>query len=368
MSATGDALEHLFRKYWNRFPTIIAVKKRVCHALALAATYRTPQRLVFQPRHLFAVRRRIRKIHRLWVLRLWLLSSNDLWLLQRGLDPSTELLEQNRLQRSFKRLATCVSRNVVYTKYLLQFQKRRTCNKTNVCPHCWANAAAAQIYVIRKTINAQLTVHSDRPLHVSVVVMERNIPARIGGVNFAQPETLRQETLFLQHTLHSLCRTKTQLKDRVRRQTKTGVVGVTWRVVLIPKMNHWLLQLRFLCAHRLTEKRVRKLLVGKLSDMVCVHESHVVFQPGVSWYSRKRAVNGPDVANYEQLIEFCRYPIEMLTEDLETTSTAINASTGVKMLGGMRAFRRMGTALVRERAIVQKEYDAKKRGIDAHVE
>lgn len=367
MSATGDALEHLFRKYWNRFPTIIAVKKRVCHALALAATYRTPRRLFFQPVHLFAVRRRLRKIHRLWLLRLWLLSSNDLWLLQRGLDPSTELLEQNRLRRSFKRLANCLSRNVVYTKYLLQFQKRRTCNKTNVCPHCWANAAAAQIYVIRRTINAQLKAYTDRPLHVSVVVMERNIPARIGGINFAQPEMLRQETLFLQHTLQNLQRVKKQLKNRVCRQTKNGVVGVVWRVVLIPKMNNWLLQLRFLCVHRLTEKRVQKLLVGKPGDMQCIYASHVVFQPDVSWYERKRAISGPDADNYAQLVEFCRYPIELLTEDLETTSTAINATTGVKMLGGLRAFRRMGTALVRQRAREQRAYDAKKRGLDAHV-
>lgn len=366
MSAAGDAIEALFYKYIRRFPTIIAVKKRVCHAIALAATYRTPRQLLFLPRHLFIVRRRIRKIHKLWVLRLWMLSSNDLWLLQRGLDPSLELLEQDRLRRSFKRLANCISRNVVYNKYLLQFRKKRVCNKTNVCPHCWANSVAAQVHVVRKVINAQLKLYPDRLLRVSVVVMERNIPARIGGVNFAQPETIRQEILFLKHVLHNLQRVKSKLSNRARRCNPELVAGIMWRVVLIPKNDHWLLQFRTLCVHRLSEKRAHKLLVGKdLPDMTCVHSSLVSFPPGLSWRNRKNDDDGPDAENYAQLVEFNRYPVEMITEDIETTSAAINATTAVRMVGGIGAFRRVSTALVRERAIAQKEIDVKKRGPDA---
>lgn len=362
MSAAADALDKLFRRYLNRFPRIIAVKKRVCHAIAIAATYRTSRKQSFNLQQCSNACRQIKKIHRLWVFRLWSLSSNDLWLLQRGLDPDPAELEQTKLRRSFKRLAGCISRNVVYSKFRLRLPKKRVCNKTNVCPHCWANTVAAVVYTVRRVINVELNSAQEQPVTVSSVVLERMIPARVGGVNFSAPETLRQESLFLRHALQNLQRFKTVLRYRVKKYSATAIVGVVWRVVLIPKNDHWLLQLRILCVHRLKKPKLHKLLTAKLADVSCVKTMHVEFPANLNWARRKCNDAGPDVDNYAQLLEFNRYPLELLTSDIELTSAAITASAGIHMIGGMRAFRRVSTALVRERAIVQRAQDRKKRG------
>lgn len=369
MSVAGDILMRLYSKYRRRFPTIIAVKKRTCHVLAIASTYRTLKSDCFFASGFFRTTRRIRQIHRMWVERLWVLSANDLWLLQRGLVATPDMIEPNRLCRSFKRLATCVCKNVVYNRFRLQFQKKRACNKSNVCPHCWANNLAAQNYVVRRVINKELRKHVDLPLSCSLFVFERRIDALVGGPTFAAAVDRQRDILYLQNVFNDLQPVKCNLQKRASAKTQQQLVGLIWRFVLIPQAVSWRLQLRILCVHRLPPNKIKNVICGRRPNLLSlVTQSTVLFDDATPWRQRKTDPAGPDAENYKQLVLFGQYPIEMLTEDVDTVSVAINATTGVRMIGGYRAFRRIATAVVRERAEEQKKIQNKKVRRNANAE
>ena len=200
-------------------------------------------------------------------------------------------------------------------------------------------------------------------------MFERRIDALVGGPTFAAAVDRQRDILYLQNVFNDLQPVKCNLQKRASAKTQQQLVGLIWRFVLIPQAVSWRLQLRILCVHRLPPNKIKNVICGRQPNLLSLMtQSTVLFDAATPWRQRKTDPAGPDAENYKQLVLFGQYPIEMLTEDVDTVSVAINATTGVRMIGGYRAFRRIATAVVRERAKEQKKIQNKKVRRNANAE
>jgi hypothetical protein len=184
------------------------------------------------------IRRRVLRVRRLYVDRLWQLGRHALWLYQRGLSPRADEVEVERLVRAFRLAANCTPRSVIYSRPRTW---AKACNRANFCPYCWEATSARQFQRIREIVNKILSVSSRQSFIAEYRVVERFVSARgIGGMHFVS----EQERFAAIETLRAEIALTKQYISQQHKQFQRRTVGSIWRIVIIPHEIGWKLQLR----------------------------------------------------------------------------------------------------------------------------
>lgn len=346
MSNIFDVLEPSYRRRLSRRYRIVAPRKRASHCVALTSTYysNTPKRLKTLPR----IRSTINRISRMWVQRLWDLGHNGLWLYQRGLSPNPSELDPDRLIRAFELFADCRSRNVAYMPPPAWAKEvvYKPCNRANFCPHCWAAQSARQTQHIKKVINDLLLRDPNAQLHLTTHIAEQFVSScGIGGDRLATPEA----------RFDAIVRLRAQIdkcKKHIASQYKyvqRHAIGAVWRIAVIPADTGWKIQIRQLFLTPVDVEPPRKVMYG----MRTVLKKVAKIYGGFTWKQRK-STETMDSHVYARLIEFNRYPMALLTDDIELVAIYLNATARCRLLGGRGKFRKIGRALVRDFVLFEK--------------
>lgn len=336
MSDARDLIEPLKTRALSaparRLRYIVSFSQRISNLIALACTYTTPKNQLFTRMSLPGVRRRVASVHTLWVNRVWELCANDLWRLQRNLtDESFDDIDASKLETAFINLASCLCKCVVYKHYTKPSQPlpdflRRSCLRRNFCPHCWAETARSHS---RTALRELRDLIKKTNVVATTFVYEKTIPADIGGPAFADVDVFNDDVIRLRRYVIRLLRKCSGLSRSFNRYCG---VGGAWRVVVIPHERHWTVQLRLFVLRRSSRKRPPKYAVAGYS----MTDSRVTeFFTDMSVAQKRKA----KLSLYSQLIAFNRYPIELLTEDIETTAAAVNAVTNLHLMQGAGCFR-----------------------------
>ena len=342
MSCAYDVLEPLkdrsFHYAARRIRAIVSYSKRVSNLLALSCTYVRPDENLFTSMSLPAIRRRVHKIHRLWLTRLWLLGSNDLWLLQQNITNEPDLFDAEKISCAFKRLAACRCRCVVYAEGTRSQQrkinKRRVCRKRNICPHCWAYNAREQMRSALQYFSRLRKKNPNANVQTRCYVFEEKISSKIGGLTFSDPEVRGQEICKLQVRLEEV---QADLSKLVRRfSASSWIRGLVYRIVLIPKESYWLLQVRIFTVGLAPNRKQKKVVLRGMEEKIKTYRTHYAYADRLNLSPKEKQYT------YDQLLLLNAYPIELLTEDIETVAVAVNATAGKKLMLGSGAFRHFG--------------------------
>lgn len=344
MLIVQDVIEPLYRQRANRRYRIVASRKRASYCAALAGTYGVEEHTLTN------VRACVNQISKLWVDRLWELGRHELWLYQRQLLPDPHEINPDKLMRAFRLYADCRCRCVAYmpprTKQEKYIEEHRIpCNRANFCPHCWAMTSARQCQRVRMLINEHITGAPNARVTLTSQTQEYFFSAAgIGGVSFSNPAERHSAISAL---VAEIDRCKSFVKQKhktVQRKTLASI----WRYVVIPADDGWRIQVRQLF---LTDG------FSSPPQHIMRRTQHVrtksaVASSGHTWQQRKSTLT-MDEDIYACLIDFNRYPVELLTGDIELVGIYLNAAAKTRMLGGTGKLHRIGRALVRE--YVQKE-------------
>lgn len=340
MSNIFDVLEPSYRRRLYRRYQIVAPRKRASHCVALTCTYypNTPKKLKTLPR----IRSTVNRISRMWVQRLWDLGHNGLWLYQRGLSPNPSEIDPDRLIRAFELFADCRSRCVAYMPPppWAKEIKYKPCNRANFCPHCWAAQSARQTQHIKKIINDLLLRDPDSRLHLTTHIAEKFVSScGIGGDQLATPEERFDAIVRLREQVD-------KCKKHIASQYKyvqRHALGSVWRIVVVPADSGWKLQIRQLFLMQADNKPPLKVMHG----MRTASKKVAKIYGGFTWKQRK-STESMDSHVYARLIEFNRYPMAWLTDDIELVAIYLNATARCRLLGGRGKFKKIGGALVRD--------------------
>lgn len=340
-----DVIEPLYRqRQWRRY-RIVAPRKRASYCLALACTYGVGTDFTIKN-----IRSCVNRVGKLWVDRLWELGRHELWLYQQHLMPDQHNINPDKLSRAFALYADCRCRCVAYmppqsVKERYIDERRKPCNRSNFCPHCWAMASARQCQRTREIINAYVAANQDSSISVTAQTSEYFFSsAGVGGLRFSTPEDRYAAIMSLRAEIEK-CKRGLQRKHKtVQRNT----LASAWRSLAVPAEDGWRIQLRQLF---LTTGN-KKPPLETFGRMRQVSLSSARVSGGHTWEERKTKLD-MDNDVYACLMSFNKYPIELLTEDIELVGAYLNATAATRLLGGSGKLRRVGRALVRE--YVQKE-------------
>jgi hypothetical protein len=135
---------------------------------------------------------------------------------------------------------------------------------------------------------------------------------------------------------------------RQRRSRQWRCVGSMWRLVVLPEVDGWRIQLRQLvlatdnCPPKFKYPRSARVL----------YHTRLAVIPGVPWADRRGTEIEAEVA--EIFMRISLYPYNLLTADPELVAAQLHAMSNRRMMDGSGALRRSGDRRIREFAAVSK--------------
>lgn len=335
MSAIYDSLEPHYRANQAREIYIVRRRERNCYMAALAATYGCHGAMSVPE-----VQAQVNRVHRQFVDRLWTLCCNATYFPISGVIPDPHYFDPDRLAGAFNLCANCRSVCLIYPPRVQQTHKFKSCGRSNFCPACWSAVAARQFQQFRRLINALVAAQAQAPLEVVHHAIETFVPA---------PENLlyteHAEPIDILAAVPRVTRMLARYKKwaaTLRTRTFRSALAAYWRLLVLPGSRGWRVQYRRLYVVPEGTRLHKRLLDGAHS----VADSSAVIPAGLPWAERKGSSEADDALN-SLMVEFSRYPRELLTEDADLAAVALHATVGERLAGGFGKFRAASSSLVR---------------------
>lgn len=336
MSAALDAIEATYLKRRENPLRIIGVRKRAACTIALTATYG-----LRGDKSVPAVSAGVSRVWLSFIDRLWDLCKHDKYFPVRGIDTNPHFFEEDRAIAAFDLCACCRPTCVIYPQWTQDKIKFKSCGHSNFCPACWAAVVMRQYQQYKQVINAFIGSKPNERLYVTAHTIEQFVAApEITANEHADPQTLTAAITLIGDRIENLRDSITKNSAQyfsVRRKT----VASYWRIVVLPAVGGWRLQLRRLYV----SKPGCKIPCHAPRGWRAVLRKTVMAVGGKTWPERKVAEMDDNLA--ELMIAFSEYPVELLREDIDLTAAYLNAAAKQRLIGGTGKFKCAGSALVK---------------------
>lgn len=337
MSLGLDLFDRFYTKAVGRALPIVGYRERGPCMAAIAATYDLPP----EDRSLKVVRACVNRRRIQFLNRAYELSKQDKFFLVSGLVVNPHDFDPRRAIRAFNLCAQCWPTTMIYPPVLQQKRTFKSCGHSNFCPACWGAVAMRQYQQFRGVINAILRQGALGRVCVTPYITEQFVPASFSDLNTsAGLDEIAAACLTLRH---EIARYK-KLIERRRKQVQRATISAYWHIVPIPAENGWRLQFRqlFLSPPDKTPPADRIRIPGTREIL----KKTVALSGGKNWQERR--LDAAENAINDMMIDFLRYPGELLTEQIDLAAAALHATAKQRMLGGYGAFRSAGSGLLKK--------------------
>jgi len=276
-----------------------------------------------------AVVGRTNTVRQRWTIKLKELAIRALWFpVGRETDPDAADFDFKNFRLSFQRCLFCRP-----TYMFFRWKKSavfRPCNRSHVCPFCYARISSAQYRDVRKKLRAIGRHNKATKLIATCRVAARFVAApdwdpRIGcGLDVVKTyERLLWGELQKERTAY----------DKCTKQLNRKLLGSMWRLAIVPQDNGWLIEARQFFLHAPKTKlpcvRVRGSRVTYIKS-VKVSDCH----------------DQPETEFFYLFGEFNRYPMQLLDGYDELVAAVLRAVHGIRLLAGTGILRKTGRRLV----------------------
>lgn len=362
MADVSAALERIFRRQYFRHTAYLRLMTRASHCIARFCVYGP------DGGNNKIGGRNIRRVHRLWLRRLFTLCQHNLWLPLRHATTDSYALDNERLESAFRRHAYCrpgfairkESRRYIPRSELppdapanmsaAEFEalaqahtpkkkSHRPCKRFNFCPHCFAAVVAAQYRAFKGVLNRWRRVHAE-PLYVAAHITEQRVHAPdFDTVNFNDAAKTRALIEFLTEILQRCVQHVKKQNRSLRKKTH----GTLWRLVVIPDDDGWAIQVRRLIIAQ-DETATKNIRIQKHARVILNRRLAVTGLQ--SWQERRASTSEDDLS--ELFCAVSMYPRELLVADPELVAIQLHATAALKMIGGTGVLRKNGDRRIRE--------------------
>lgn len=339
MSVGLDVFDYAYQRALSLPLPIIAYRSRNPCLAAIAATYDLPP----DDRSVPTIRACVNRRREQFLTRAYELAKHDKYFLVRGIITNPHYFDAQRALNAFYLCAKCCPTVMIYPPAMQRTREFKSCGHSNFCPSCWCAVAMRQYQQFRLVLNAFLQQGPAAEIYVTPYITEQFVRNdAIGPHEHASPEAAAEAVVLLQHEID---RYKHLLANRGRRlRIQRNTVSAYWRVVVLPAERGWRLQFRQLFL-TLPEQRTP-------NDRINIRNTRIVLNKtlrlsgGKNW--RERWLDETENKLDELMLEFLRYPSELLTEDIDLTAAVLNATAKQRMLGGYGKFRSAGSGLLKK--------------------
>jgi hypothetical protein len=289
-----------------------------------------------------AVVGRTNTVRQRWALKLKELAIRALWFpVGRSTDPYAPDFDFKNFRLSFQRCLFCRPTYMFFRwKNAAVF---RPCNRSHVCPFCYARITTAQYRSVKNKLRAIGRHNKDTKLIVTCRIASRFVAApdwdpRIGcGLDVVRT---------YERLLWGEVQKERDAYSKLTKQLNRNTLGSLWRLAVVPHDNGWFIEARQFFLHapktKLPAVRVRGSRVTYLQS-VKVSECH----------------EQPDTEFFYLFGEFNRYPMQLLDGYDELVAAVLRAVHGMRLLAGTGILRKAGRRLVTQQK--RKAENAKKK-------
>ena len=354
MSVGLDVFDAAYLKALNWSLPIVAYRERSPCLVSMAATYDIPSHDKSVP----TVRDCVNFRRRQFLTRAYELSKNDQYFLVRGIIPNPHYFDVDRAVSAFKLCAYCKPTTVIYPPALQRKKhKFKSCGHTNFCPACWCAVAMRQHQQYREVLNAFLRQSPVARVYTTFYTTEQFVPLpELSDNNLADADMRAKATAVIQQELLRYKR----VIDKNCRQLHRKTAAAYWRLVGWPVDGGLVIQFRQVFLTVPGQKPpIKKINIKRLK---IVKKKTVLSVGGKKW--QERFLDNAEDDLGQEMIEFLRFPQQLLTEDSDVAAAYLNAVAKQRMVGGYGKFRSAGSGLVKKMRKRDKErqvrHDAQK--------
>ena len=350
MSVGLDVFDSAYFKAMSWPLPIVAYRERSPCLISMAATYDLPPHDKSVP----AVRDCVNFRRQQFLTRAYELSKHDQYFLVRGIIPNPHYFDVDRAVSAFKLCAYCKPTTVIYPPAMQRKKhKFKSCGHTNFCPACWCAVAMRQHQQYREVLNAFLRQNQTARVYTTFYTTEQFISLPdIAGLAFADKAARTKATLTVQK---ELLRYKRFISAQ-RKQLQRTTVGSYWRLVGWPVDGGLVLQFRQVFLTLPGQKP--PISATNIKGSRIVKKKTVLSVGGQKW--QERFLDDAENELGQEMIEFLRFPKELLTEDSDVAASYLNAAAKQRMVGGYGKFRSAGSGLVKKMRKRDKEQQARR--------
>lgn len=310
----------------NRW-AIMRVSGRAMHRFALMFTLLriTADKKERYSREHSVIVAHVKRIRNLWFYRVKELVTGGLWL------PGTDIT---------RAATTLTVRRCLFCRPTCVFfrngnQNCRPCNRTKLCPFCWARVAAYTYWNVRRYLNTRRKT-SDTDIVACAVhttyVLATNFDAVHGFCPNAMPTNIK--------AVKTAIAAWRQAYDKKAKALQRHTTGSMWSLVVFPYKTGW----------RIESRQFAVMPAGKTFPVVTI--------PGAEQKYSQTTKLGRHVRTSKLLGRFVRYPKTLLTDYVELTAVALQAAADEKLRRGTGRFRTCGSSL---RTAFKREQNAKRQ-------
>lgn len=323
-----------------RFPLpIVGYRSRSPCLAAIAATYDLPP----DDRSLPTMRACVNFRRGQFLTRAYELSKNDKYFLVRGIVNNPHYFDAQRALSAFYLCAKCCPTVFIYPPAMQHTRKFKSCGHSNFCPSCWCSVAMRQYQQLRLVLNAFLRGGPESEILVTPYITEQFVHNdAISPHEHASATTAADSIVLLQH---EFARYKKLLGQNTRQaRINRNTVSTYWRLVALPATRGWRVQFRQLFL-TLPGQNIP-------NDRINIKNTRIVLNKtlrltgGKHW--QERWLDETENQLDELMVDFLRYPSELLTEDIDLAAAALNAAAKQRMVGGSGKFRSAASGLLKK--------------------
>jgi hypothetical protein len=230
---------------------------------------------------------------------------------------------------------------MIYPPALQQTRTFKSCGHSNFCPACWGAIAMRQYQQFRSVINAIMRQGALGRVCVTPYITEQFVPASFSDLDTsAGLDEIAAACLTLRHEIGRY----KKLIERRRKQVQRTTLSAYWHIVPIPAENGWRLQFRQLFLSTPEHSPPTDRIWAPNVRVIC--KKKVALSGGKNWQERR--LDAAENAINDMMVEFLRYPGELLTEHIDLAAAALHATAKQRMLGGYGEFRSAGSGLLKK--------------------
>lgn len=272
---------------------------------------------------------RTNTIRQQWVTKLKELAIRALWFpTGTNADPHAADFDFEKFRLSFQRCMFCRP-TYMYFRWRRQ-AVFRPCNRSHICPFCYARISAAQYRAVKHKLRAIGRHNKDTKLIATCRVAARFVAApdwdsRVG----CGPEKVRAYERLLWGELQR----ERDAYSKCVKALNRHVLGSMWRLVVVPQDNGWLIEARQFFLHAAKTKL----------PAVRVRGSRVTYMKSIKVSD---CYNDPASDFFHIFGEFTRYPQQLLVGYDELVAAYLRAVHRIRLLAGTGILRAAGRSLV----------------------
>lgn len=337
MSVGLDVFDHAYQRALSLPLPIIAYRSRNPCLAAIAATYDLPP----DDRSIPTIRACVNRRRAQFLTRAYELSKHDKYFLVRGIITNPHYFDAQRALNAFYLCAKCCPTVMIYPPAMQRTREFKSCGHSNFCPSCWCAVAMRQYQQFRLVLNAFLRQGPATEVYVTPYITERFVRNdAISAHEHASPEAAAEAIILLQKEIDRYKR----IIDSRRKFIQRNTVSAYWRLVAIPAERGWRLQFRQLFL-TLPEQRTPNSRINIRNTRVLLNKT-LRLSGGKNW--QERWLDETENKLDDLMLEFLRYPSELLTEDIDLAAAVLNATAKRRMIGGYGKFRSAGSGLLKK--------------------